>query len=118
MTVPVAPAFFEFPHDQRTEYHDIPSESVVSTMWAPPVFVDLPAACITTLEGTDVGLHNFGLPSTALLHPLDWGHPPMLISITAALLLALLKMLIVSALSLQILILPLDQGDSLRAHLQ
>ena len=51
--------------------HDIPTESVVLTMWAPPIFVDLPTAWLTTLEGLDVGLHNHGLPSTALLHPLN-----------------------------------------------
>ena len=68
MNVPAAPVFFEFPHDQWMGYHGIPSESVVSALWAPPVFVDHPAACRATLEGSDVGLHNLGLPSTALLH--------------------------------------------------
>ena len=73
MNVPAAPASFEFPHDQRMGYHGIPSESVVSALWAPPVFVDLPAACRATLEGSDVGLHNLGLPSTRFIASIKLG---------------------------------------------
>ena len=63
--------------------HGIPSESVALTMWAPPVFVDPPAAYRATLEGSEVGLQHHGHLSTAELHPSDWGLPPMLISMAA-----------------------------------